>query len=123
MAWRYSQSSGMIVSLALHHWEKCYAGKGDGKNNPILQNVHYVGPLPRGDYKIIGPPFDDPHMGPKILGLSPMPLTQMFGRTGFFMHSDSLSHPGAASEGCIVTSLQLREIIWDSGDHVLEVVL
>ena len=34
--------------------------------------------------------------------LIPSPTNEMFGRSEFLIHGDSLEHPGAASEGCII---------------------
>jgi hypothetical protein len=46
----------------------------------------------------------------------------MFGRTGFLIHGDAVHAPGTASEGCVILSRTTREQIWESHDHVLQVV-
>jgi hypothetical protein len=46
----------------------------------------------------------------------------MFGRSGFLMHGDNIRLPGTASEGCIILPRDLREAIWNSADHTLEVI-
>ncbi|MGF6481227.1 hypothetical protein QFZ91_003390 [Paraburkholderia sp. JPY419] len=54
--------------------------------------------------------------------LTPDPGTETFGSNAFFIHGDSKSHPGNASNGCIVISNRaVRERIWSSGDHQLRV--
>lgn len=72
----------------------------NGKNNPELQNLHNVGPLPRGTYTI-SPLHVVPHLGP-CCALTPDPANVMFGRSGFFIHLDNPAHVGASSDGCIV---------------------
>ena len=83
-----------------------YAGMNLGKNNPAMQEVHNVGPLPAGVYTIgqlmIHPPGDPlRHLGP-CMSLTPDPATVMFGRGGFFFHLDNPLHPGSSSNGCVV---------------------
>lgn len=97
-----------------------YAGKGDGKNNPLMQGAHNVGPLPRARYRIESP-IDTKKHGPYVLWLTHL-SGDMLGRDGFGIHADSIAHPGNASEGCIVTSGGTRKAIWDGGDHELSVV-
>jgi hypothetical protein len=92
-----------------------------GKNNPAAQDQHNVGPIPQGWYSI-GPPHDTASHGPFVMALTPDANNKMFGRAGFLMHSDSISHPGHASEGCIVISTEVRRNVWDSGDRRLNVV-
>lgn len=119
MTWRYSQASGWIA----HDGENVaegYSGAGDGKNNPAMQDVPNVGPLPRGSYTI-GEPSDTKTHGPYVLHLTPDPANEMFGRSGFLIHGDSVVHPGTASEGCIILPRKVREQVWDSGDRDLEV--
>ena len=54
--------------------------------------------------------------------MTPDPANEMFGRSGFLIHGDSLMHPGCASRGCIVLARPSREAIAQSGDQDLEVV-
>lgn len=115
--WTFSQSTGMLrrgdfLSMG-------YAGREDGKNNPLMQHVYGTGPLPRGFYSI-GEPHDDKH-GPWSMRLTPDDANDMCGRAGFMIHGDSIMHPGEASEGCIVTDRATRLEIWKSGDRMLEV--
>ena len=94
----------------------------DGRNNPDLERLHAVGPLPRGVYEIVGPPVDTPEHGPYVLHLLPAPETPEYGRSGFLVHGDAIAAPGYASQGCIVLPRLAREAIWNSGDRWLTVV-
>jgi hypothetical protein len=62
MTWQYQQSTGQLshnnIPIA-----SGYSGHDNGVNNPDLQNVHNVGPIPQGSY-IICDPMDPPdHLG------------------------------------------------------------
>jgi hypothetical protein len=118
--WTYNQADGTL----LHDGEPAgdgYSGFGEGKNNPEMQNVHDVGPIPEGTYEI-GPPHDTDTHGPHVMSLTPVNGTDTFGRDGFLIHGDSAAHPGAASHGCIIMSRLVRDAIGGSGDTQLEVL-
>jgi hypothetical protein len=120
MAWIYAQDSGWLV----HNGAKlvqCYSGNGSGKNNPDAQAIRDIGPIPCGLYTIGEPQEGTPH-GPFAMPLTPDPSNEMFGRSGFWVHGDSLLDPGHASEGCIIEPNVDRKIVWASGDYLLEVV-
>jgi Protein of unknown function (DUF2778) len=51
--------------------------------------------------------------------LTPDPSNDMCGRSGFLIHGDSVSHPGDASDGCIILSRAEREAIVKSGIKLL----
>lgn len=118
--WYYEQPTGR-----LYHNDTLagtgYAGSPQGRNNPDMESVALTGPLPRNTYSI-GAPHDSPHTGKYTLNLTPIGSGNMFGRSNFRIHGDSLEHPGTASEGCIILPLSLRRQIWDSDDHQLSVV-
>jgi len=126
MTWRYEQKTGRLL-----HYESDeataervaigYSGAGDGKNNPDMQDVPNVGPLPKGIYTIEAPVDTKTH-GPYVMWLVPDPANEMFGRSAFGIHGDSVVHPGTASEGCMIFARTIREKIWTSGDTKLEVV-
>lgn len=118
--WTYEQRTGRILQDG-EYVATGYAGKGDGINNPDMQDVHNVGPIPRGGYRVCAPVNTNTH-GPYVLRLEPDPANEMFGRSGFLIHGDSVKHPGTASEGCIIQARATRELVWESGDHQLEVV-
>lgn len=123
MSHTYSQSDGgwWFAGECLAHG---YSGHEGGLNNPDVQKFAGVGPIPQGTWFISGPPEDSLTMGPFALELVPAPSTVTFGRTGFFIHGDSVEHPGAqvASHGCIILPRKVREAIWESGDRTLFVV-
>ena len=98
-----------------------YAGHDYGKNNPKAQDVKGIGPVPRGRWSI-GAPRTSPNTGPYTMSLTPMQGTDPLGRSAFRIHGDSISAPGTASHGCIILPRAVRQAIWNSGDHILEVV-
>jgi len=118
--WTYIQKTGEL-SFNGAHVENGYSGADEGKNNPSLQAVHDVGPIPQGEWTITGPPFNSPDHGPFVLRLMPSNGTNTFGRAGFLMHGDSSEHPGCASKGCIIMPRTVREKVWTSGDTELRV--
>jgi type VI secretion system (T6SS) effector TldE1-like protein len=120
-AWTYSQKTGDLEQDGTHV-ATGYSGAGEGKNNPSLQNVHNVGPIPQGDWNITGPPFNTDDHGPFVLRLNPVAGTETFSRSGFLMHGDSKEHPGCASEGCVILPRTVREQVWTSCDRDLKVV-
>lgn len=120
MTWTYSQETGQLSQDGLIA-AVGYSGAGEGKNNPAMQEVHNVGPIPRGFYDI-GEPCDTKTHGPYVLHLHPAAENEMCGRSSFLIHGDSVLHPGTASEGCIIMPRTVRERIWNSGDRRLEVV-
>jgi len=119
--WRYEQSSGKLTDSTGFLVARGYAGRGVGKNNPEMQSVHKVGPLPVGKY-IFGTPVPYSHLGPFAIPLIPDPTNEMFGRGDFYMHGDSIDDPGNASDGCMIQSHPIRDLVWNSDDHELEVV-
>ena len=120
MTWRWVQSIGQISRGGISEGYG-YAGAGDGKNNPQMEDVRNVGPIPRGMYTIEAPVNTETH-GPFVLRLTPDEDNEMYGRSAFLIHGDSISKPGTASRGCIILARSIREEIWDSGDRRLEVV-
>lgn len=119
MPWTYSQRTGelrhngALVATG-------YSGTGAGLNNPAMQGVQDVGPLPQGTYAVTAP-FHHPHAGAYALRLTPAAGTNTLRRSGFLIHGDSRAHPGQASNGCIIENLQARHQIWNSQDHTITV--
>ncbi len=118
--WIYRQKTGELLDDSGSLIATGYAGREEGKNNPDMQNVKGIGPLPVGEYTI-GSPVDDPVVGKYAMRLAPAVTNQMFGRASFLIHGDSYEHPGLASHGCIVMPRAIREAVWNSGDHWLRV--
>lgn len=94
---------------------------GEGKNDPAMQRVKDVGPVPCGRYRI-GPPFRHPTAGRFTMRLYPEAGTETFGRSGFLIHGDKASNPGTASHGCIVVPYDVRLAIGAHKDRELLVV-
>lgn len=119
--WQYAQSSGILTAPDGSQAGKGYSGRGEGLNAPQSQSVPDVGPIPQGSW-LVGPFFDDPGgKGPIVAHVTPMPGTEVFGRSGFMIHGDNAAANHTASEGCIILARPLREAIRDSGDSMLSV--
>lgn len=121
MSWTYRQSTGQLLDPSGTTIADGYSGSGIGKNNPDMQNVPDVGPIPRGVYSIGNPHNTETH-GPFVMSLTPSTNNEMYSRAGFLIHGDSLLHLGTASQGCIILSLKIRQAIWQSQDQELIVV-
>lgn len=113
--WQYEQISGKLRDSDGNVVGIGYSGGGDGKNNPLMEHVVDVGPIPAGTYTIEGPPINTKAHGPYVLKLTPDANTTAFikslGRdpATFLMHGDSIPHPGTASEGCVIQDRMTRE--------------
>ena len=123
--WTYNQRSGELFKSDGELVAAGYSGfPPDGKNNPSAQAEPNIGPIPCGMYTIGLPECVNtpgPH-GPFVLPLTPDPSNEMFGRSGFLCHGDSIAHAGSASHGCLIFPRQIREAIAGSGDDRLRVV-
>lgn len=118
--WTYVQRTGSL------YWNgkkisTGYSGYREGKNNPDMQTVENVGPLPCGLFEL-KTPYDSARVGPYAIPIEPKDGTNVFGRKDFRVHGDSIQQPGGASHGCLIFSLPIRKQIWNSGDHDLQVV-
>jgi hypothetical protein len=121
MAWKYSQSTGKLVNPSGSLVGTGYSGHGEGLNNPAMQNVADVGPIPQGRWTI-GTFFDDPGgKGPLVAHLTPWSVTKTFGRSGFMVHGDNEAMNHTASEGCVVLAKINREQILACDDRLLTV--
>ena len=123
----YSQSLGTLVIVDRDGKETllatgCWAGIGQGKNNPDMQHVSNTGPLPRGWYTIGDP--EDASTGPYSLRLTPVPGTDMFGRSHFLIHGAAKdpAQRGNESHGCIIAPRAVRVSIHERGIKYLQVV-
>lgn len=117
--WTYSQSSG-----ELHHDGELiatgYSGHGKGVNNPEMQAVPDVGPLPQGMYTI-SEASTHPRLGALSMHLMPDPNDEMYGRSGIYIHGDNSRLNHSASLGCIVLPHDVRQMLSESPDKRLEV--
>ena len=119
--WSFIQRSGQIINPEGVLMHRGYSGSGEGRNNPDMENVARVGPIPKGRWRI-GKPYDSAKVGPYALPLTPFPGTITFGRASFLIHGDSKKNMGAASKGCIICPRTIRELIVASGDTELVVI-
>jgi hypothetical protein len=87
---------------------------------PDFEHMHNQGPIPRGRYRI-GHAEYHPKLGSYAMSLTPV-SHYTHGRTGFYIHGDSIKFPGTASTGCIILPLDIRKKIAESGDIDLHVV-
>lgn len=118
MLWYYSQSNHTFSKDSDLITDDAYSGTGGGRNNPLMQNVRNVGPIPVGSYQI-GAATNSHHTGPLTLPLSPLHGTNTFGRTAFRIHGDNRRHD--ASHGCIILSHAVRLKVNHSHDKTLVV--
>ena len=124
MSFKYSQSTGVLTHDEGGLIGTGYSGHGDGVNNPEMQNVVGIGPVPQGLYTI-QPPTEHPKLGRLAMALLPSSENTMFGRSAFFMHGDNSAANHTASEGCIIMAPVIRNAVASavaSGDNQLEVV-
>jgi hypothetical protein len=120
--WTYNVSNGNLTRDGLLVGTG-YSGHGPGLNNPAMQSFTDVGPIPAGLWSI-GEAYTIPGKGPLVMRLTPDETTNVFGRSGFMIHGDSIEAPGAeeASLGCIIMPRSVRQAVADSGDTELNVV-
>jgi hypothetical protein len=121
MSFTYRQATGQLIGSAFG--AQGYSGNGKGLNNPMMQTVHGVGPLPRGQYTIEEPHVDE-KLGPIAMRLIPHPDNEMYGRGDFFIHGDNSQMNHTASEGCIVLNHESRVAVATAvlaGDNQLTV--
>jgi hypothetical protein len=125
MTWTYVQTTGRLYRADSSHAGTGYAGGNCGKNpeginNHAMEGVSKVGPLPCGFYT-----FDEPiiqsHLGPFAIPLVPDDGNKMQGRGHFYVHGDT-TPSGNASQGCIILPRAVRNEMWNSTDHRLQVV-
>lgn len=124
--WTFKQSSGEYLDPGLSVKIVGYSGgdcgrSPEGVNNPECESQRRVGPIPKGRYTISSP-IDHPRLGAYVLFLTPDKDNEMFGRSGFAIHGDNKELNQSASEGCIIIPRLVREEVWLSGDHRLQVI-
>lgn len=126
MTWKWDQSAGEL-SHDGNFIAKGYAGRGRGLNNPALQGLRALGPLPRGKWRMVEM-RNSPNTGPVTIVLHAIDATpnndthDETGRGAFRIHGDNVKGDRSASHGCIILPRWLRERMWASKDHEIEVV-
>ena len=83
--------------------ESGYSGKGQGRNNPNMQGVPDVGPIPRGEWRW-GRTYNSPNTGRDTVDLTPLNDNECFETERecdtFRAHGNNARND--ASQGCIV---------------------
>ena len=105
---RFVDKRGQATELA------GFAGRRNGRNNPLAQSLANVGPLPVGFYRATVVPH--PRFKAPAVRLDPYTTNQMYGRAGFWIHG------GIESHGCIILQAKARQRLVAAGVAVLEVV-
>ena len=131
MNWTFESHTGKIFSPDGNYFSSGYAGGNLGKNpeginNPEMQFVHNIGPLPEGWYTFGEWIAEHPRLGKDVFALIPdagnvMGLPGEVPRSGFYCHGDT-PKPRCASEGCIVAPNAVRAAMFKSTCHRLRVV-
>jgi len=102
----YEQRTGRFLDEGVEV-AKGYSGWGAGANNPDLENLRGVGPIPRGRY-MIGPPRFSRNVGPVAMYLWPVGHTA-HGRSALMIHGDNRT--STASRGCVIIPRVVREAV------------
>lgn len=105
----YEQATGLFtIHTPLPFRCVGYAGRREGRNNPALERVISVGPIPRGKYHV-GLAHRSSGKGPYTMRLTPFGSNTMHGRSGFLIHGDNAASD--ASHGCIILPRHAREVL------------
>ncbi len=118
MTWTYNSKTGALWTPTGAIAGYGYSGTGMGRDNPDMQDRPMIGPTPRGRYTI-GPSYKHSKLGPVVMNLDPIGHDAL-GRSLFRIHGDNARHD--ASNGCIILSRALREMIAKSEVKELVVV-
>lgn len=125
--WTWQQAAGRMTGPDGRVW-RGYSGKGRGVNNPALQGLRGVGPIPAGRWRMLRVE-NSARVGPFSIVLDKVDARpgddrdEVTGRDAFRIHGDRVNGPPqSASSGCIILPRIVREAIWRSGDRELEVV-
>jgi hypothetical protein len=122
MSWIYDRVKHTLSLPGRYTYTFCYSGNGEGLNNPAMEQVHMVGPLPADTYDMTEFTTGD-RTGPGTIVLVARNLKPNFGRSLFRIHGDNAAANFTASDGCIILpGLVYRENVWDSGDRALNVI-
>lgn len=119
--WTYEVKTGKLYGPDGEYVASGYSGMGAAKNNPLMEQAVGQGPTPRGTYTI-GPARTSPNTGPITMNLDPQEGTNVFGRSLFRIHGDSIQHPGDASHGCLILNRTVRQEIAASTVRDLHVI-
>ncbi len=111
----YMQCSGKVYDPEGNLMGAGYSGKGLGLNNPKMEHVPNIGPIPAGFYRVGNVIHNAGNMGKYVLPLTPEGSTvntlSALVRGGFYWHGENPATPLNSSKGCIVSLLVLRQQI------------
>lgn len=118
----FDRKAGTLTFGDGHVEHGIWSGHGDAANDPSRERDHMIGPLPGGMYRMLDP-RTSPQLGTYVLDLTPFPANEMFGRSLFRIHGDTVNDANhAASDGCIIAQRLVRERCNAELDHLLKVV-
>ena len=86
-----------------------YAGAPRCLNNPMSERSRACGPLPKGRYLVER--RSHPRFAYPAFRLTPLEGTEVYGRSGFWIHGDNRARNRSASTGCIVLDRHFRHRI------------
>lgn len=121
MKFTFEQKTGRFLGLDGKVLATGYAGHGAGVNNPGMEAVRAVGPIPRGEWSIGQAYKSKTGLGPVVMNLDPVGH-DAHGRTLFRIHGDNGKGDRSASHGCIILPPAVRRLIAASGVTRLVVV-
>ena len=112
------QQDGGVVRAEFRRIVRGYSGAPGYVNNPDVQGLKGRGPIPRGSWRIGAP---EEVCGGYALRLTGITREEPH-RGGFLIHGDATLETQDASQGCIIIPRRFRKLIWESGDHLLQVL-
>lgn len=117
----FSVGKGMLYAADGSVIGPAYSGAPGHVDVATDDGLKALGPIPLGMWQI-GTPFDDQHLGPFAMRLTPCDGTETLGRGSFLIHADNAKHNQTASEGCIIAPPLERRQVWQDPDHLISVV-
>lgn len=118
--WTYRVTLGELYDVQGERIAVGYSGAPEAKNDVTKEAIPFVGPIPRGWYRM-GTAYESAQCGPVTIPLTPTVSTQTFNRNDFEMHGDAIGAPGTASHGCIILDRPTRERLAASVDRDVHV--
>lgn len=130
----FKQSTGQISDYSGAVIGTGYSGSGKGINNPDMQSVPDVGPIPCGLWVMevivngAGEWTDYKQKKSPVIRLTPKQETETFGRSGFLIHGREageiigVAETEKSSLGCIIQDHQARVSVARNADKLLRVI-
>lgn len=119
--WTYTQATGELFDPDGALVGVGYSGAPGHVNDTAAEEIKGVGPCPRGLYTF-SKSFDDGHLGPIVMALSPVAPFDAFHRSLLRIHGDDAKLDRSASHGCIILARDYRLLMDASADRLLMVV-